>query len=256
MFEKKTKNKILLFYAIAFFCCALAIIMLLMSFTVTKEKTLYIAPSGGTRTEVSSESTDSTINFFDYVEYLGFHGWSATFETIFIVSLFVNLVCIIALAFVAIKKATFFKKKLKFVFVVLSAFPLISLVLATVIQADSSAWKHCGSEFLYSGYDGSIYEETLVKGAVLLVPVIIFLLIALTACIGNAVLIIKSQTQVIECGLSEESTFDASTVDEKIKNNSQSSDLYDELSKYKGLLDDGVITQEEFEAKRKKILNL
>ena len=264
MAEKTRKITVILLYALSFLCCVLSVIMLLIPFTVTLEETVYAVPPGEYRTELTSESNDFSKNFFDYIRYLKLQDWSPSVEILFVISLMISIA--VALAFVgmevllSVRKYSAVKKSLKILFLALSVFSLMSLILAIVIQADVSTWKVCGRETFYlKGYSGwKFYEETSVRGAVLLVPVIVFMFIAFSAqCSAGVLKLLSKKVQrQVECEVAECLDFKTGEKQKDGIRDFHDNDSIEELIKYKKLLDDGIITQVEFDDKKKKYLNL
>ena len=250
-------------YALAFLCCLLAILMLLIPFNVALEQTVYAVPPGQSRTEVTSETSYYSKTFFGYIDYLEFQNWTPNQEVLLVVSLISSLaissVLIVMEIFLFVHKKVLENRGLKIMVLSVSVLPLISFVLAIILQADVSTWKVCGHESIYlSGYPGwSFYEETLVGGSVLMIPVIIFMFIAFSAQCAAGVLKLFSR----DCNQHGGSDFSVNTEkndsdQNSNENNSYSSDPAEELKRYKQLLDDGIITQEDYDIKKKELLNI
>ena len=72
-------------YALAFLCCLLAILMLLIPFNVALEQTVYAVPPGQSRTEVTSETSYYSKTFFGYIDYLEFQNWTPNQEVLLVV---------------------------------------------------------------------------------------------------------------------------------------------------------------------------
>ena len=258
--SKKTKILKLSLYVLAFLCCSLAIIMLLIPFSVSLEETIYAVPPGKYRTEVTSDSSYYSKNFFDYIDYLKFQSWSPTEETSFvvflIVSLVVSIVLVVVEALLFMRKITLSNKVFKITLLSLPIFSLVSFILAILLQTDASTCKICGYENIYlSGYPGwNFYEETSVCGSVILVPTIIFMFIAFSSqCVAGVLkFILKTSKQDEECSCS---TFDENE-NTNLLNEKTGEYPPEELIKYKELLDTGIITQEEFDSKKKQLLGL
>ena len=260
MLKKAQKITTLSLYALAFLCCSLAIIMLLIPFSVTLEKTVYAVPPGKSLTKITSDSSYFSMNFFDYIDYLKFQSWSPTEETLFvvflIVSLVVSIVLVVTEVFLFMRKITLLNKVFKITLLSISIISLVSFVLAILLQADVSTWKICGLENIYlSEYPGwRFYEETSVRGSVILVPTIIFMFIAFSSqCVaGGLKLILKApkQDEDSSCSIFEKNG------NSTLSNEKTGEAPTEELIKYKELLDAGIITQEEFDSKKKQILSL
>jgi len=262
--EIKIKQKSVIFYAISILCLALSIVMLLIPFTVYLKETVYAVPlTGGSRTELTSNRDSYTKTFFDYVSYLEFKGWEPTVEIIFIASLFAAFavsVFLTVITLIQLKKNTKTSKVLKFVLLGLSVISLLSCIMSIYLQADASTWKLCDSETYYIS-NARLIDQTTVCGAVMLIPTIILAFAAFALQVLTGVLNLKPTTEAMPI-TQQSDVIPVPPAEVAVNSQTESAvnpntdTVADDLIKFKKLLDDGIITQEEFDAKKKQILKL
>ena len=268
--------------ALKVLCCALAIVLLLIPFTVYTEKTLYAAPPGEYVTEIDSEGDFDRKNFFEYIDYLDYKGGSPDAEIVFLVFLGVSL--LLSLLMVALAFADLLGWKVvrslpaRLVALALAVFPLVSFVLAIVQLSNIDSWRIVDYEHVYlSGYAGwNIYYETAIEGNATLIPTIVLSLLAFLLHVGTGVLgLLSTLSDRKAAALAAAQEAPAATPAEAVAAAPaapvapvtpappatpvapavSAGAVADNLMKFKQLLDMGAITEEEYNAKKAELLH-
>lgn len=233
--EKKTVS--LIVRGIALLLLVVAFLCLFIEGNTTYEKEKWGVSSSYSRVDLDSEYSTSGHNFFTRMDKLSDNGFSILFENLLIVSFVLSLGALILSAFIK------FFGKIPFSFL-----PLLVVVFSVIVLINNDTWFGLGSaDYLGRVLGYSVYEQTFVKFELTIVPTMVVAFLSFALMLTASILDMKNKKKTA----SEEMVVAANSVigDEK-------SNICDELAKYEDLLSRGIITQEEFDAKRKKILEL
>ncbi len=250
---------------LAVLCCLLAIIMLFIPSKIKLETDLYARPPGEMESKIESEESYLRKNFFEFIDYLNSTGWSNSEEIALVVLLFVSLlvsvVFLLAQSLPKMREYIRSRKKWKYFLFVLSAVTLGTLIFSIILLNDLDSWRQYDFEIIplgypYSGWD--VYTRSLFLAEMPLDLVCGSVMVAFLAECLISILNFKydcekngQQRDSVEAvtivGVAQESNTPANMFAEK--------NPFEELIKYKALLDAGVITAEDFEEKKKELLN-
>jgi len=247
MNQTKLKQRTTLFCTIALLCCALSILMLLIPFDVTK-KTYAM----GDKYRSEPKYSYQTDNFFSYTSLLtegDFEAYGA--ELMFIVSLGLSL--IFTLANLIVSKSEKPGKTVKNIaFYATAAFVIASLVMTIVVQCDAPYYS---STFWFSTNTDTFYFTNYLGSYNLIFSIVLMFIAFASYCVIFYLKVNSSKLQnQPEIAQQPAPTPNFAVVN--TNNTSNASKTADDLIKFKKLLDDGIITQEEFDAKKKQLLNL
>lgn len=230
----------IIFKIAALLLLALTVAFLFIPFTASVKTSMiaseYMYGSGKT---LSSETDYREVNYFDYTDA---HG--EAMEYIFIAVLVLCIAVIIASFFVKFLDKVFF-----------AALPLIAIVLY-IIVLDGADVNHV----LSSGRPvniGGLYVRTekTIRYSLSIAPIILLALATITQAAYGALDIVKKikEKNAATASMNNE---DASAEQADDNAQAQQNERFDDLKKYKELLDQGIITQEDFDEKKKQFLGL
>lgn len=215
----------------AFFAVIASVVFLLQKTLATYHYSEWMIFNGRYVTLDSSYSYREH-NFFERMEILNDAGFNIINE--------IAMVLLIALTLIIIFLSLFKKVFGKMIFAIV---PIAAIVFEVLIMLDGDTNYSLGGVYLYT-----VNSSTTVNFGLDLIPTIILTVVAVALFITARVFEMKSDkedTEVPAIRISSLKATPEATV---------SSDGEDELIKLKKYLDCGIITQEEFDAKRRELL--
>lgn len=234
----------------------LGFLFLLIEGTVeTKESVWAISVSNGERVDLDSEYSYGSENFFGRMRRLEYIGFSVLLEKIAIAAFALGLCYMVASIFVK------FLKKIYFCAIPLS---VVGLLIAILIENDTLYSVPNLSDSLGHVYGYNVFSNTTIEFDLVLIPSIVCVFLAFALMLAASVLemVAKKRLGSERCDqnitVAPVNEANGLEVVEKATTvqNCETTVLAEDLKKFKDLLDAGIITQEEFEAKKKQILGL
>ena len=230
----------------------IAILLFFVKINATYETEKWLVTTSGTNVLDSSTFTSGR-NYFEQIDELKEYGFGVTNEIFLLVSFGISIAVIIASFFVKFLRKIFF-----------AAFPLIATVFCIILIFDISDGYVIRHDLIgmYNGY--RLYEHQTVQfGISYIAPLILSALSFISLCASGTVEFVSKR---------KEKTSNANNIefieyDKQIYNSKNTSNIkntqetetdisINNITKYKKLLDQGIITQEEFDAKKKQLLDL
>lgn len=255
MTESKVKLLGVIFRGVALLLLVVGFLFLFIEGDVTvTERTWGIKISNNERVDLESDYSYSSENFFGRVDRLDYLGHSVTLEWVAIAVCCLTLIYIVASIFVKVFKKIYF-----------CALPISTVGLLTAILIDNDTVYSIQSlDFLGTAYGYNVYTNTVIEFDLVLIPSIVFVFLVFALMLTASVVetIYKKRMEVVEREqiisiensheIGESKTAEKSAITESF----EVTTLADDLKELKNLLDADIITQEEFDAKKKQLLNL
>ena len=243
----KIANLILRIVAIALLVTSFT--LLFISGTTIYKEAAWGVSSSGDRIDLDPEWEYGIDNYFGRMEILSDEGFGTGLE--------VFILIVLALAIGVLVSSFFIKFMRKIYF---AAVPLVLVVLCIVFMTDADTWYVLEHEYLGMAYSYRVYEEDLVKFSFSIVPSFCCAIVAFLAHTVSGVfdLIICKKEKALAAADAEEIANEqnlANTVSEDAMGD-ESKSISDEIARYRKLCDDKLITEEEFDKKRKELLGL
>ncbi len=227
---------------------ALSFLCLLIPYSGTYRKVMRTYGSYYGSKTATLDSSHVSENFFGRIERLDSYGSNFVLEYIF---LFLLIAALIIAVLGIFPKLKLFKK-------IYFAIPtLATLVVFLWYVIDHDAWhvRKLSSVYSYS-LEGHITFEMWSGGTI---PILIFIITVLSLQIADAFILPRifkeSPAEEGTAGV-ETSDADVTTAETEVAVAAEAVNAADELRKYKELYDAGVITEDEFNAKKKQLLGL
>ena len=239
---------------------AVAFLLLLTRTLTTYEEERYAVSSSNYDTiDLDSDWSYDNHNFFERISELQDEGFDITTEILLIVSFGVAIAVVITSFFVKFLRQFYF-----------SVFPLVIVILCIVLTADISDGYILDMEYIGTLYGYKVWDRTTVQYTVNYIPQIIIASNAfLFQCAaGILAFIVSRKEKAIKNEMSYAAENEMACVDEnelacvdenaKTETTPQDDTIsnIDAITKYNDLLNAGIITQEEFDAKKKQLLGL
>ena len=275
---KVTKILNLIFTCVAIFALVVSFTLLFIRGTTVYEEEMWgVHTSTYKRVDLDSEYTYGSHNFFERMRKLNYEGFGTGIQVFIIILFVVSLALMVVSIFVKFFKNIYF-----------AAPPtLLNAILCIVLAGDNGTGYVLDSEMLGILYNHRIWTQDTVEFNLVLTPTIIllFFVFALTLAAGILYMVGKraearlaAETAAAEAAamgtMAPEGVVMAETttteemvapteapVETPVQEQSPEMDeglssTLETLKQYQQMLEQGVITEEEYEAKRKQLLGL
>ena len=217
-----------------------AFVLLFAEDLTTYKTEMWIGNSGNTQ---DSEFHFSNHNFFQRMETLNRKGFEVTIEYLLLASFAAALIVVIA---------SFFVKRIRpFYF---SVFTLLIIVFFIMLAEDANTTYVINHDYLGTIYGYNIYKHTTIEFGISYIPQIILVFFAFAFQIGGGILsfIVARKEKTLKKATNEQT---ADTQYAPAVADASNDSCVTTLLQYKTLLDAGIITQEEFDAKKKQLFD-
>jgi len=245
--QKKKDKTALILNIIKLISLILSFLLLVIPYIPAQEKTTLYVVSGGPRQGTIVDHNDLIMNFFGRMSYLSSKGFAPIWEIVFLAVLAINIVV------AAVAMIPRFKILNEIYFSVL---PLAAMVLCIVVCVEGDVIYTLDSEFLWS----TMTERAYVEETVRFYGDPIFTLFGCALAFGSGLASgLRSRLKNKSAKIQNDSIAVSPApqiADKRPQVTAFIESIPDELKKYKELLDAGIISQEEFDTKKKELLGI
>lgn len=215
--------------------------------TTYKTESWGVANSNNQRVDLDAEWDYSNHNFFERMDRVSSEGFGVEMEFLFL-ALFGAALAVVVVSF-------FVKHLRPFYF---SVFTLLLFVFCILLALEADTWYMIDSEYLGTLYGYRVYQGESMRFGISYIPQIVLVSSAFAIQFAGGMIsfILARKEKALEKAMSEQVEEAPAVADVSNDSFVAVESPVTVLSRYKELLDAGVITQEEFDEKKKQVLNL